>query len=245
MSSLNRMLAVLDLFSGDKRAWTAEDMAEKLDYTLATVYRYVRELSEAGLLRGDSGATFVLGPRIIELDYQLRVGDPLIGAARAPMGKLAAATGCDVVLATEYAGHIVTIHHEIGSEPISASYSRGRRMPLFRGATSLGLVSALPRQRLRKLHEAEEDTAPDWDELLERIKKIRRDGYAVTVGELDPDLVGIAIPLVSSEHRVVASLGFIMSTARYSLTDVGQSVSMLKNCLGEVLARLGARAVDA
>lgn len=239
MSSLNRMLAVLDLFSGDKRAWTAEEMAEKLGYTLATVYRYVRELSEAGLLRGDSGATFVLGPRIIELDYQLRVGDPLIGAARSPMGKLAATTGCDVVLATEYAGHIVTIHHETGSESISASYSRGRRMPLFRGATSLGLLSALPRQRLRKLHEAEEG-APDWDALLERIKKIRRDGYAVTIAELDPDLVGIAIPLVSNEHRVVASLGFIMSKARYSLTDVGQSVAMLEHCAHDILARLNA-----
>lgn len=237
MSSLNRMLAVLDLFSSDKRAWTAEDMAEKLGYTLATVYRYVRELSEAGLLRGDSGATFVLGPRVIELDYQLREGDPLIGAARSPMGKLAATTGCDVVLATEYAGHIVTIHHEIGAETIRASYSRGRRMPLFRGATSLGLLGALPRQRLRKLHETGEG-APDWDTLLERIKKIRHDGYAVTMGELDPELVGIAIPLVSSEHRIVASLGFIMSKARYSMTDVGQSVSMLENCAQEILSQL-------
>lgn len=219
-------------------------MAETLGYTLATVYRYVRELSEAGLLRGDSGATFVLGPRIIELDYQLRVGDPLIGAAGPPMAKLAAATGCDVVLATEYAGHIVTIHHETGSEPISASYSRGRRMPLFRGATSLGLLSALPRQRLRKLHEAEE-AAPDWDGLLERIKAIRRDGYAVTIAELDPDLVGIAIPLASSEHRVLASLGFILSKARYSLIDVGQSVATLQDCAQEILARLSARAARA
>ncbi|MET3372230.1 DNA-binding IclR family transcriptional regulator [Variovorax boronicumulans] len=238
MSSLNRMLAILDLFVGDRRAWTAEGIAEALGYTQATVYRYVRELGDAGLLRGDSGATFVLGPRIIELDYQLRTGDPLIGAARSAMGRLAAATGCDVVLATEYAGHIVTIHHELGAEPISASYSRGRRMPVFRGATSLGLLSALPRQRLRKLHEMAQD-APPWDGLLELIKKIRRDGYALTIGELDPDLVGIAVALTSPAHKVVASLGFIMSTQRHSLVDVAQSVARLQACAQEILAGLG------
>ena len=237
MSSLNRMLAILDLFEEDRRAWTAEAISETLGYTLATVYRYVRELSDAGLLRGDRGATFVLGPRIIELDYQLRTGDPLIGAARPAMGRLASTTGCDVVLATEYAGHIVTIHHEIGSEPISASYSRGRRMPIFRGATSLALLSALPRQRLRKLHEAERE-APDWDALLARIKEIRRQGHAVTLGELDPDLIGIAIPLVSPPHKILASLGFIMSKKRYSLVDVAQSVVTLQDCVREILVRL-------
>ncbi|MBO9515893.1 MAG: IclR family transcriptional regulator [Variovorax sp.] len=244
MSSLTRMLGVLDLFTADKPAWTAEEIAARLDYTLASVYRYARELCETGLLRGGEGATFVLGARIIELDFQMRNGDPLIRAARGAMRRLAAAAGCDLVLATEYGGHIVTIHHEFGAEGISASYGRGRRMPLFKGAMSQCLLAALPRARLRKIYDEadESDEAardrPEWEALLERIKTIRRDGHAITCGELDPELVGIAVPLVSAPHRVVASLGFILSRQRFSTTDRAHTVGLLEQCAAQVVALL-------
>lgn len=243
MSSLTRALAVLDLFTGERQAWTAEAIAQALGYSVPTVYRYLRDLSEVGLLRDELGANFVLGPKIIELDYQIRIGDPLIGAGRESMRRLADATGCDVVLVTMCGGHIVTIHQEFGSEGISASYGRGRRMPVFKGAMSKCLLAALPKPQLRKLHArqlAQDGAAqtPEWDALVEQCRSVRQQGYAMSHGELDHANVGIAVPLTSPEHKLVATLGFIMSSQRVAMIELKRAVGLLQGCAEEIKGRL-------
>lgn len=244
MSSLTRMLAILDLFDEGSSVWTAEAIAERLGYSLPTGYRYVRELAEAGLLRRDAGGTYVLGARVIELDYRIRIGDPLIIAGERVMRTLAEATGCEVVLGTIYGGRIITIHQTHGGEDVAASFGRGRRMPLFRGMLSRTILAALPRARLRKLHEANAEEAQaspfahDWEAMVTELKAIRSAGWCVSHGELDPGLTGIAVPLVSAEHRVIAALGFVMTRRRYSTSDPTLLVRHLEEAAAAVLAAL-------
>lgn len=214
MSSLRRMLGVLELFTPEAPSWTAEDIAEVLDCSVTTAYRYVRELVEVGLLRRDQGATYVLGTLPVELDYQIRMGDPFILAAGSVVEALAKDMGYDTVVGTFYGDRIVTVLHAVGSEPAGASYGRGRRMPMFRGALSKCIVCMLPRAQLRKIHArqlASDPSSPSWDELLAEVQAVRKAGFAVTLGELDPNLVGVAVPLVSAAHRISASLGFVVS----------------------------------
>ena len=59
-SSLSRMLSVLDLFSDQRLHWNAEDISEQLDVSLPTSYRYLKTLSDAGLLQRGSNAMFTL-----------------------------------------------------------------------------------------------------------------------------------------------------------------------------------------
>jgi hypothetical protein len=51
-TSLARMLSVLDLFSDQRLHWSAEDISETLGVSLPTSYRYLKTLSDAGLLLG-------------------------------------------------------------------------------------------------------------------------------------------------------------------------------------------------
>jgi DNA-binding IclR family transcriptional regulator len=96
-------------------------------------------------------------------------------------------------------------------------------------------------RQLHQRHRAEAlatDFARDWDGLLENLKRIRNDGFAITHGELDPDLVGLAVPLVSSAHRVVASLGFVMSSQRFSMLDRTRAVAALASSAERSLSEL-------
>lgn len=233
MTSLTRMLAILDLFDEGASIWTAEAIATRLGYSLPTGYRYVRELHEAGLLRRAAGGTYVLGPRVIELDYRIRTGDPLLIAGQRHMRALAEETGCDVVLGTLYGQRIVTIHQEHGVEGVSASYGRGRRMPLYRGMLSKAILSALPRAQLRSLYRNSGDEAQasalsrDWDTMLGELRRIRTAGFSISHGELDPGQAGIGVPLTSDANRLTAALGFIMSERRFATSDVARLVSLL------------------
>ena len=96
-------------------------------------------------------------PRCIQLDYVIRESDPLLKAAGPVMRELRDRNGCDVLLASMFGDSIVAIHHERGTDPTTISYSRGRQMPLFRGAGSKAILATLPCSRQQRIVEAHAD----------------------------------------------------------------------------------------
>ncbi|TCG02911.1 IclR family transcriptional regulator, partial [Paraburkholderia steynii] len=75
MSSITRLLSILELFSQTGPFVSVEDVAAKLGCSTPTAYRYVRELVDTGLLVRFTAGDYGLGPRIIKLDYHLRMSD--------------------------------------------------------------------------------------------------------------------------------------------------------------------------
>lgn len=236
MSSLTKMLNVLDLFTPEHPSWTIEEMAVHLGYAVPTMYRYAKELSNAGLLRHGTGARYVLGTRIIELDYQIRNIDPLIKAASQPMRSLAEKSGSDVVLGTIYADRIITVSHAFGEENLKISYVRGKRMPLFKGALSKCVLTTLSRPLLRKVmsNNLAAFNGLEEEAVHEQLREIRKKGYGITFSELNQGVVGIAIPYQNKAHQINASLGFIVSEKRYSLMEPAKAVQELQKCRDEI-----------
>jgi DNA-binding IclR family transcriptional regulator len=233
------MLSILGLFSERSPSWTPEAIAERLGCSLPTSYRYLRALSDAGLLRRADPGSYALGPRIVELDYLIRRTDPPLREGGEVLRALAQDTGCDVVLAEMHGDRVITTHQIHGTEGVSASFGRGRRMPLYRGMLSKTLLAWLPRARLRRLHAAHpqeaagEAFAGDFDTLVANLKAIREAGHCVSRGELDPELVGIAVPLHGGAGDT-AALGVILSRRRFATTDLAAMVRRLRDAADDV-----------
>lgn len=225
MTSFGKMLTILDLFDVDASVLTAEQIISRLGCSRPQCYRYIRELSEAGFLMRFKGG-YALGPRCIQLDYIIRQSDPLLGASVSVMRDVSARNGCDVLLVSMYQDRVVAVHHERGPDPMTVSFGRGRLMPLFRGAGSKVILAALPSARQAQLYEqhAENDANSSldasWEEMKAGLKAVRRAGYAVSVGELDPVNVGIAVPLMVEGMTAPASIVLVLSATRYRTTNV-------------------------
>src|SRR5437870_4520958 len=80
-SSSERVLRVMDLFTETAPSWTVEGMARQLGLARTTAYRYAKTLTDTGFLASLNAGVYVLGPRIIQLDRQIRLNDPLLQAA--------------------------------------------------------------------------------------------------------------------------------------------------------------------
>ena len=52
-NSLERVLAVLEVFSEERLEWTPEDLMRELGYSRPTLYRYLKILKDAGLIVGE------------------------------------------------------------------------------------------------------------------------------------------------------------------------------------------------
>lgn len=210
------MLAVLDLFTDEQPVFSAEGIAGRLKYTRPTGYRYVRELVGAGLLVRAPGG-YALGPRIIELDWLIRTHDPVLTASSAAVRELSHKLGCDVTQMGLYGERIVTIRHERGPEPLEIGFDRGRPMPLFRGAPSKAILAFLPRARLERLYAKHQPRG--FAKFFAEMQAIRKAGYSVSVGELDPGKVGVGAPVFRRDRSVAGSLCLVLTAVRYETAN--------------------------
>ncbi len=51
MSSLSRVLAILDLFTETQPTWHSDEIMAALSYARPTAYRYIKDLVSAGYLQ--------------------------------------------------------------------------------------------------------------------------------------------------------------------------------------------------
>ena len=246
-TSLGRMLKVLDTFTETAPIWTVDGIADSYGYTLATAYRYVAELCEAGLLTRVAQGAYALGPRIIELDRQMQRSDPLLNVAENVMqGLLQPDRGQIVLLCSLFRDEVLCVHQIGKDKALALSYARGRPMPLFRGATSKVILGWLPERRLTRLyldHQEEIRKAGlgrTHGEFLTSLKAIQRQGYALSRGEVDAGVVGIGVPLLGGERAVVGSLSVVFSEDRFPERSAGATIAQLKkaaDAIREGLAR--------
>jgi DNA-binding IclR family transcriptional regulator len=220
------MLSVLDLFSRDHTTMTAEQIADALSLTRTTCYRYTRELSQAGLLVSHGGQ-FMLGPRIIELDYRMLGSDPLINAGGPVVSSLADAMGATGLLTASYDDHVVNVFAHNGSpRPLPMSFGRGTTMPMFRSSTSKVLLAMMSRGRLRRLwerHEHEPDCraiGKDWKAFWRTLQEIRQVGWAASYGELNAGLAGITAPVTFNGGEMAGCMSLVFLREVFDRFDV-------------------------
>ncbi len=220
MTTADRVLSVLGLFTLERPEWTVDEAAQTLGLSQSTAYQYFRSLVNAGLVVAFRSGRYVLGPAIIALDRQTRRCDPFIQAAQAPMHDLGeAASGVGLALLCRLYGFTVMCVDEAAQEPpgFAVSYERGRPMPLARGAASKIILAHLPPRLLRRFHEMEADAVRDaglggdWDAFKQTLRDIRKAGYCLTRGDLDSGLTGISAPVFAPDGEILGSIGVVVA----------------------------------
>lgn len=251
VSSLTRMLSVLDLFSRDHTTMTAEQIAEALALTRTTCYRYTRELTQSGLLVSHGGR-FMLGPRIIELDHRMIESDPLINAGGPVVSALADAVGATGLLTAGYSDHVVNVFaHAASLRPLPMSFGRGTTMPMFRSSTSKVLLAGLSRGRLRRVWERHQHDADcqaigaDWKTFWRGLQDIQQRGFAASFGELNQGLAGISAPVRFADGEIAGCMSLIFLREEFERFDLQLLVARLCMAAADVSAALGAAPVDA
>jgi DNA-binding IclR family transcriptional regulator len=214
VSVILRVLGVIDLFTEAKPIWTADELIEAQATSRATTYRDLRALVDAGFLAPVSVGAFALGPRFIELDRQIRLGDPLLKIAPPIMASQREKVGGTQLLCRYYGLRVMSIHEDRYDARIKTSFDRGRPVSLFTSSTSqviLANLGADQQQRLFLQHAskiAEAELGANWPEFKDRMRSIRERGVAIA-SVVDKDLVGVAAPVFTAPDTVAAALTLV------------------------------------
>lgn len=243
MSSLERMLKVIDAFSEEAPVWTVDQLVDVLRTSRSTTYRYVKELVEAGFLAPVGGGGYILGPRIIELDRQIRNCDPLLTLGREVVSDMLPRVGEGIVFVCALVGDdVISVYRRENPNRLDISYSRGRPMPLFRGSASRVILAHLPERRLMKFflyhREAIEEAGlgGEWESFRAYLREIRARPYLTGRAQVDAGVFAVSAPVFDGDAHILASLTLVMPENRADTEDVDALAAIVVEGAG----RLGA-----
>lgn len=211
-NSLEKMLTLLDLFTASSPVWSSEELFNFLGVSRSTGYRYIKTLHHAGLLAAVGNGSYILGPRIIELDLQIRQTDPLYNLAGPILVDLAERTNWTSLFCVLYSNLVMCIRTEGTNKPENI-FNRGQKRPLFKGAASKVILAHLPNYQLTKLFNVQKKSialaklGTDLPSFKAKLRQIKDDGYCKTIAEFTPGIVGIASPVFNREGKILGSVG--------------------------------------
>ncbi|QNP48162.1 IclR family transcriptional regulator [Diaphorobacter aerolatus] len=243
MSQLNKILQVMDLFSAERPALSAEQIALSLQLSRPTAFRYVRQLCDAGLLLNMAGS-YTLGPRIIELDSCIRASDPILANSRDALRILSGTQACVAVLVTMYGEQVIHVHSESGIGAVGLQFTRGRNLPLLRGAASKIILANQPLNRLKRVyqrHVQQDDVnalGATSGEFVKYFRAVRQQGYYISRGEVEPSVTGLAAPITNVNGDVTSCLSLTFNHELNPDYDVTNFVPLVQSCAHDVSQRL-------
>ncbi|MFF9572007.1 IclR family transcriptional regulator [Streptomyces sp. NPDC014685] len=247
-STADRALDILLMFDEDRLVLPATEVAARLGVARSTAYRYLQSLTSNGFLEESEGSGFRLGPRVLDLARLARKGVGLSDLARPVMRDLVERTGMPVLLTCRAGSAVVCLEREEAGTFLRLSYERGQVLSVNAGAAALALLAWAPDNELDELlaeplPRYTDATHTDPDELRVHLAEVREQGYAVSRGELDPDVLGVGAPVRGETGAVVAAISIAALSHRVPDREVPRFVKAVReaaDALSAQVARMGA-----
>lgn len=198
---------------------------------------------------GTGDRSLFFGDRVLcdhRLPFALFVGHKAFEVALAQVERLAAKCfdALDEILVGKNGAHLCV--HSVGPESIRFGdeamriyRARGTALPLFKGAGSHAILAHLLPHQIRALYlaNATEIAAAglghEWKDFRTALAKIRKAGYAMTIGQINPNMLSLSVP-VFSDGKVQGSL--LLLTV--NTTEEKSSADRLAGELTQLAARI-------
>jgi DNA-binding IclR family transcriptional regulator len=248
LQTLARGLDLLLLFSEVCPALSIAEIAAALRVPRPTAYRLVRTLRSRGLVHEAGPSTYGLGWSVLSLAQVAEAGLDLARLLYPIMLRLHARTGETVMLTAAAGLSGVCLERIESRHSVRLSVTKGRRIALHAGASAKALLAFLPKATWERV--IAEAGLPRFTPrtitrpalLRSELCRIRRQGYAVSLGELDDGAWAVAAPVLAPDRQLVAALTLAGPLTRFERAALPRLVRHVREAVGAASAALHAQA---
>lgn len=222
--SVHRALAVLEALATRTRGATPKELSQALGIHLSTSYRLLNTLVAAGYAaRSPSSGLFRLGPRVAYLHHGYLAALSPAAETLAFVHALQMATGETVMLNTLEGDDVVVSAVVAGSRPASHPPGYiGMAVPAHAVAVGRVLLAWQPLAQIEAhlTRNAGASALPPFPSLAPNafraeIERIRQNGYALDLGEGNPDVCCVAVPISDPTGAVEFAISIVASCSRF------------------------------
>lgn len=214
ISAVDRALVVLATLAQQGRAMTAVELMDKTELSQSTLYRQLASLKRWGFVLEMEGC-YAPGPLSLQLALGFDMASHLVQHARADMLVLAQQSQESVGLVVAVNGQAICIDMIESRQALRCSFEKGRSVPLQKGASAKCLLAHLPAGAISASLEATADhPGQPLADVLAELSAIRKVGFVVSDGEVDPGVWGVSAPLFGMGKRALGVLTLMAPSVR-------------------------------
>lgn len=202
VKSAARILQILELLDDFRCPLNAAQIIEELELPQASAAALLRTMVSLGYLHmNPAGRTFEPTARIVLLGSWQAGRLHNAGPLTRMMDRLAAATGESIMLATRSAHFVRYIHFVPAARLQRYRLPRGSLAHLTETTSGVTLLSLSSNADIRKMvtwinaRKPDHEARTSADDIIERVERIRAQGYAFNEGSVNPETISFTVIL--------------------------------------------------
>ena len=243
VQSVDRALGILEVLARTGEAGVTEIAAE-LGVHKSTAFRLVATLEAHRLVEQTSDrGRYRLGMGVLRLAGATTARLDLVQEARPIARQLAADTGETVNIAVLAESSALYLDQVAGPSALQPHNWVGQHIPLHATSNGKVLLGGLDEEALGSALGSLDTYTPRTitarELLREELTRVREQGYAVAVDELEVGLTAVAAPVRNAHGDVVASMSVSGPSFRLTEDRLGEVVRQVVGAAREVSHRLG------
>lgn len=235
-SSMRRVLAILEKVAAAERALTPTELNEGLKLPKPTVHRLCNMLVDEGYLQQNlDGRGLIAGSKLRAMAIGILAGaGGQRTALHAILEELADNVGetCNINLPD---GNAMRYLDRVEARwPLRLQLPIGSRVPLHCTASGKMFLGSMPPARRKQvidnltLEPRTANTITDPDKLLAALERVREDGYSADNEEFLEGMVAVAVPVVDTKGRLLATLALHGPTQRLTLAKAKTHIPRMR-----------------
>ncbi|MDR7420264.1 MAG: IclR family transcriptional regulator [Armatimonadota bacterium] len=247
LQTVDRALRILDVLADSGTAKSLTVISTRAGLHVSTTHRLLTALRDRGFVAQDSeGGPYRIGPEAFRIGSSFLEEIDLGPRLRSVLLDLAARTGETANLVVRHGMEAVYVDHVISPQVATLFTRIGQRVPLH--CTAVGkvlLAFAAPHEadrlwRKLLLQRSTPYTLTSRQALVQELRAVRSDGYAVDREEQELGVACVAAPVCDASGRTVAAMG-ISGPAGRVLVKLQALAGHVRSCASRASRLLGCR----
>lgn len=239
--------AILAAMAEAGMALPLKDIARLTRLAPGKVHRYLVSLGRCGLIRQEAeSGRYSIGPAAIAAGLSGLRSINVVRCASERLPEIRDRTGETAVLAIWSGSGPVIVELEESSRQIYMNIRVGSILPLLRSAIGRIFAAYLPRPSVLDMlrRELADRGGVISESVEEMMRRTRRVGLGMVIGELVPGVTALAAPVLDHRGQITASVGVLGRSEDLDAIPEGEAASALKSLALSISRQLGYEALS-
>ena len=215
VEAVERALTILDAFEEPGQEKSLAELSERTGYYKSTILRLCGSLERFGYLLRQADGRFRLGVRLWQLGSLYRKEFLSAAVVRPALARLRQISDETASFYVRDGDHRICLYRLNANQPIRHHLEEGERLPLRNGAAGRLLLA---------FTEQHHPGAPE----------IREAGFTISLGERDPDIAAIAVPVFDRSGTIAGALTVSGLKLRFDQEMCDRCLPEMKRIAGEI-----------
>jgi len=243
--SILRALDILETVGKSDSPIRLSELSRMVDLHKSTVHRLVLSLESRGWLTREEGSgKYRIGVKFLTIAKN-GDGGGSVKEIHPILADLSEKTQETAILSIWDGKEVICVDKVETNRKIQISSQVGGSFPIYAGGTGFAVLIGMPEDMAFEVlsrvnfKKYTPQTITDREKITERYRAAKELGYVISVGQVDPGVRAIAMPLYFPYEQCYASIGVVLPEMRADEETTKKIICEMQRCCEQIQSKLG------